>query len=50
MIWVSILILYLLVGFMFEMPSDWKWHRKVFHHVLWLPILLWLIYIFNFSK
>lgn len=38
--WTVLLIAYLLVGYMFTVPDNWKWYSRILAGVLWLPALL----------
>jgi hypothetical protein len=46
-IFLIIVTAYLLFGFAFKKPKEWSLLGKVIGHILWLPILIIIMFIFK---
>ena len=51
MVWMLFLFaLYVLIGFFFKKPRNWKLREKIIVHLLWLPTVIIIVSVFLFGN
>jgi MFS family permease len=44
------IIIYLIVGLLFEQPDDWKWYMKIPALIFWFPLVLLVFTLLTIDK